>query len=187
MAKKKIKKNRRKQPLASGPILHIPMPADLPKMSAVILKVAEPLLSKEGTTPQRIESIIALTIAGWNNTLFPASEQATVEKELIESLVSADGSPDTGAGILHLEPDCGQAGTDVSQAQHDDRGLRMHILGWQTEAERLLDSDSRSALIMTPGVGLRPGDLSLGGPLPSPGGNEAAGSPEGTGRLFVVR
>ncbi len=97
MAKKKKKKNRRKQPLASGQILHIPMPADLPKMSAVILKLAEPLLSKYGTTPQRIETIISLTIAGWNKTLFSASEQATIEKELIESLVSEDASPDTGA------------------------------------------------------------------------------------------
>ena len=49
-------------------------------------------MKQHGTTPERAESLLMLTIAGWNKSMFPPDKQALVEKELINAFVPKDGS-----------------------------------------------------------------------------------------------
>lgn len=58
-----------------------------PKMSAVILALAEPLLEKYGTDSKRVESIIALAMAAWNKAMFPAEAQNGFEKAVLDVAV----------------------------------------------------------------------------------------------------
>ena len=77
---------------ALGVKREIPTPEDEAKMSAVILQVAEPLMKQHGTTAERAETILMLTIAGWNKSMFPPDKQPLVEKDLIDAFVPNDGS-----------------------------------------------------------------------------------------------
>jgi hypothetical protein len=62
------------------------------KMSAVILQLAEPLIKQHGTTSERAETILMLTIADWNKSMFPPHKQPLVEKDLVDAFVPKDGS-----------------------------------------------------------------------------------------------
>ena len=62
------------------------------KMSAVILQLAEPLIKQHGTTAERAKTILMLTIASWNKSMFPPHKQPLVEKDLINAFVPKDGS-----------------------------------------------------------------------------------------------
>jgi len=62
------------------------------KMSAVILQLAEPLIKQHGTTAERAETILMLTIAGWNKSMFPPHKQPLIEKDLVDAFVPKDGS-----------------------------------------------------------------------------------------------
>jgi hypothetical protein len=74
------------------------------KMSDVIVKLAEPLLKRYGNSPQRFESIIALTIAVWNNALLPADTQRMVEQKLIDGIIPKDGrAEDVGAFVQAMD------------------------------------------------------------------------------------
>ena len=77
---------------ALGVKREIPTPEDEAKMSAVILQVAEPLMKQHGTTAERAETILMLSIAGWNKSMFPPDKQPLVEKDLIDAFVPNDGS-----------------------------------------------------------------------------------------------
>ena len=73
-------------------------------MSAVILKLAEPLLQKYGADPKRAEAIIALTVVAWNKSLFPADKQVDLEKDIVNALVPVDGDAESiGASIYMME------------------------------------------------------------------------------------
>ena len=65
-------------------------PEGEPKMSEVILKLAEPLMKKHGTDAKRMNAILALAVAGWNKAMFPADKQAVIEKDLIDSFIPKD-------------------------------------------------------------------------------------------------
>ena len=73
-----------------------------PKMSAVILKLAEPLLEKHGTDPKRVKSIIALTIVAWNKSLLPADKQDDVLKDAVNKIVPADGDAEVVGTVVHI-------------------------------------------------------------------------------------
>jgi hypothetical protein len=70
----------------------MPTPEGEAKMSAVILQLAEPLMKQHGTTAERAEALLMLTIAGWNKSMFPPDKQPLVEKDLINAFVPKDGS-----------------------------------------------------------------------------------------------
>jgi hypothetical protein len=70
----------------------LPTPEGEPKMSAVILQLAQPLLRQHGKTPERAEAIISLTVAGWNKSMFPPEQQPSIENDLIDCFVPKDGS-----------------------------------------------------------------------------------------------
>ena len=72
----------------------IPTPDGESKMSAVILQIAEPFLKQPDITAERAETIISLTVAGWNKVMFPPDKQSIIENELIDCFVPMDGSAD---------------------------------------------------------------------------------------------
>jgi hypothetical protein len=69
------------------------------KMSAVILKLAEPLLKKYGDDDKRIETIISLTIAEWNRLLLPEGEREEFQDKMFDTL-SPPGDDATTVGSL---------------------------------------------------------------------------------------
>ena len=77
---------------ALGVKREMPTPEGDAKMSAVILQLAEPLMKQHGTTAERAEAFLMLTIAGWNKSMFPPDKQPLVEKDLINPFVPKDGS-----------------------------------------------------------------------------------------------
>lgn len=77
---------------ALGVKREMPTPEGEAKMSAVILQLAEPLMTLHGKTAERAEAILMLTIAGWNKSMFPPDKQPLIEKELIDAFVPRDGS-----------------------------------------------------------------------------------------------
>jgi len=81
-----------------------PTPEGEAKMSAVILQLAEPLMKQHGTTAERAEGILMLTIAAWNKSMFPPDKQPLVEKDLIDAFVPKDGSAkDVGVAVQVMD------------------------------------------------------------------------------------
>jgi hypothetical protein len=82
----------------------IPTPDGEPRMSAVLLKLADPLIHRPGTTARQAETIIALTVAAWNKCLLPAGSQPALEKEIVDAFVPPDGyAEDVGAVVEVME------------------------------------------------------------------------------------
>jgi hypothetical protein len=104
-----IKDKERWERLAAlGAKREIPTPEGEARMSAVILKLAEPLLKKHGKTSEQAQAIIMLTVAGWNKSMFPPDKQPIVEKELIDYFVPKDGRAEaigTAIDIMDLIAD----------------------------------------------------------------------------------
>jgi len=71
-------------------------------MSAVVLKLAEPVLKKYGKDARRVETIIGLTIAAWNKALFPADRQDHIAKDIIDTLVPPDGDAEVVGATMHV-------------------------------------------------------------------------------------
>ena len=87
------KGNERWERLAAlGAKSEIPTPEGEARMSAVIIQLAEPLLKQHGKTAKRAETIISLTVAGWNKSMFPPDKQPIIEKDLIDCFVPQDES-----------------------------------------------------------------------------------------------
>ncbi|NLS91391.1 MAG: SEC-C domain-containing protein [Planctomycetaceae bacterium] len=93
---------RWKRLAALGAKGEIPTPEGEARMSAVIMELAEPLIRQRGKTPQRAESIIMLTIAGWNKSMFPPEKQPMIEKDLIDAFVPKDGSAEAVAVAMEI-------------------------------------------------------------------------------------
>ena len=81
-------KERWKRLEALGAKGEIPTPEGEAKMSAVITQLAGPLLKQHGTNAKRAETIISLTVAAWNKSMFPPDKQPIIEKELIMDTVA---------------------------------------------------------------------------------------------------
>ncbi len=77
MASKKRKKKSRRRAVRGG--AH-------PKMSAVILELADPMLKQFGNAPDLTRNIITITIAAWNRAVLPANLQAGFEQKVLEAL-----------------------------------------------------------------------------------------------------
>ena len=77
-------------------------PPDGVKMSAVILKLAEPLLKEYGDDDKRIEAIISLTIIVWNKLMFPSDVQENLYDEMIDHLVPMNGDAEDISSIVYL-------------------------------------------------------------------------------------
>ena len=71
-----------------------------PKMSEVILELADPLLDGDVSNPKAVDFIVQLTIAAWNKAMFPADRQAAMEKEIIDTLVPPDGKAEQVGTVI---------------------------------------------------------------------------------------
>ena len=87
---------------ALGVQSEVATPPGEPKMSAVILELAAPLLQQHGKTPERARAIISLAVAGWNKAMFPPEQQWAVEADLIDCFVPKDGSAEAVGVAVHL-------------------------------------------------------------------------------------
>jgi len=72
------------------------------KMSAVILKLAEPLLKKYGDDDKRIETIVSLTIAEWNRLLLPEDEREKFKDVMIDTLAPPDDEAAMVGSLLYI-------------------------------------------------------------------------------------
>jgi hypothetical protein len=99
MSKEKNKK--RTVPTGRGRVLVL---GGDPKMSEVILELANPLLDGDVSNAKEVDFIVQLTIAAWNKAMFSADRQDAVEKEIIDTLVPPDGDAGlVGAVIQAME------------------------------------------------------------------------------------
>ena len=87
---------------ALGAKREIPTPEGEARMSAVIMELAEPLIRQHGKTAQQAESIIMLTIAGWNKSMFPPEKQPLIENDLMDAFVPKDGSAKAVAVAMEI-------------------------------------------------------------------------------------
>jgi hypothetical protein len=72
------------------------------KMSAVILKLAEPLLKKYGDDDKRIETIVSLTIAEWNRLLLPEDEREKFQDVMVDTLSPPDDDAAMVGSLLYI-------------------------------------------------------------------------------------
>jgi hypothetical protein len=93
---KKHKRKRRSNRLGS---IVVPRENGEPKMSAVILKIAEPLLEKCMPHQKRMEAVILLATTIWNKEYLPAAEQFEIEKKLLDAAVGESGDAEDAAAM----------------------------------------------------------------------------------------
>jgi hypothetical protein len=72
------------------------------KMSAVILKLAEPLLKQFDDNDKRTKSIISLTIFEWNRQMLPEGEREKFQDEMLATLLPPGDDPDMVGSLLHI-------------------------------------------------------------------------------------
>ncbi len=97
MSKKKSKKKKRTVPPGQSRVVVL---GDEPKMSEVILDLADPLLDGDVSNPKEVDLIVQLTIATWNKSMFSADRQAAMEKDIIDTLVPPNGDAEQVATII---------------------------------------------------------------------------------------
>ena len=96
--------DRWKRLAALGAKSEIPTPEGEARMSAVLLELAEPLLKQHGKSVKKAKAIIALTVAGWNQSMLPADRQSSIEQDLIDFFVPKDGrAEDIGMVVEIME------------------------------------------------------------------------------------
>jgi hypothetical protein len=72
------------------------------KMSAVILKLAEPYIKMYWGNEIRVRVIISLAIMAWNMTFLPQKKQIELQKKLIEEVLPNDCDAQNVAAILDV-------------------------------------------------------------------------------------
>jgi hypothetical protein len=97
MSGKKNKSKRRATPSDGGRVVVF---GGEPKMSEVILDLADPLLDGDVSNPKEVDFIVQLTIAAWNKSMLSADRQTAMEKEIMDTLVPPDGDAEQVATII---------------------------------------------------------------------------------------
>ena len=101
MSKKKNKSKKRTVPAGRGRVFVL---GGDPKMSEVILELADPLLDGDVSNAKEVDFIVQLTIIAWNKAMFSADRQDALEREVIDTLVPPDGDAElVGAVIQALD------------------------------------------------------------------------------------
>ncbi len=95
MSKKKDKK--RTVPAGRGRVLVL---GSDPKMSEVILELADPLLDGDVSNAKEVDFIVQLTIAAWNKAMFSSDRQAAMERDIIDTLVPPNGDAEQVGTII---------------------------------------------------------------------------------------
>ena len=95
MSKKKSKK--RTAPAGRGRVVVL---GGVPKMSEVILDLADPLLDGDVSNAKEVDFIVQLTIVAWNKAMASADRQDAMEKEIIDTLVPPEGAAEEVGTII---------------------------------------------------------------------------------------
>ena len=98
MSKKRNKSKKRTVPAGRGRVVVL---GGDPKMSGIILELADPLLDGDVSNPKEVDFIVQLTIAAWNKAMFSSDRQAAMEKEIVDTLVPPDGDAEQVGTIIH--------------------------------------------------------------------------------------
>ena len=97
MSKKRNKRKKRTVPKGRSRVVVL---GSVPKMSEVILELADPLLEGDVANPKEVDFIVQLTIAAWNKAMFSSDRQAAMEKEIIDTLLPPDGDAEQVGTII---------------------------------------------------------------------------------------
>ena len=97
MSKKKKKSKKRTAPAGRGRVVVL---GGVPKMSEVILELADPLLDGDVSNAKEVDFIVQLTIVAWNKAMASADRQDAMEKEIIDTLVAPDGDAEEVGTII---------------------------------------------------------------------------------------
>ncbi len=71
-----------------------------PKMSEVILDLADPLIDGDVSNAKEVDLIVQLTIAAWNKAMLSADKQDASEKQIIDILVPRDGDAELVGTVI---------------------------------------------------------------------------------------
>lgn len=82
--------------------VHVVESPDEVKMSAVILKLAEPLLERYATDENRVRTAIFLTVYVWNMLMLPEPDRRVARDRLIDEAVPPNGDAQDVGSILYL-------------------------------------------------------------------------------------
>jgi hypothetical protein len=96
MPKKKTKTNRRAT--RKGKRRAVVIDSE-PKMSKLLLDLADPLIDGDVSDPKLVDAIVRITIAAWNKAMAPADRQPALEKEILDAMVGPDGNAEQAAAI----------------------------------------------------------------------------------------
>jgi hypothetical protein len=77
-------------------------PAGEIKMSAVILKIAEPLIKLCGGNENRIQSTIAFSVAVWNMSMTPEDQQEDFQNKIIEQIFPTGGDAEDIGSFVYM-------------------------------------------------------------------------------------
>jgi hypothetical protein len=94
-----MSKKSKKRIVPSGPGRVFVLGAD-PKMSEVILDLADPLIDGDVSDAKEVDLIVQLTIAAWNKAMLSADKQDASEKEIIDILVPRDGDAELVGTVI---------------------------------------------------------------------------------------
>ena len=97
MSKKKKKSKKRTAPAGRGRVVVL---GGVPKMSEVILDLADPLLDGDVSNAKEVDFIVQLTIVAWNKAMASADRQDAMQKEIIDTLVPPDGDAEQVETII---------------------------------------------------------------------------------------
>lgn len=96
MSKKKNKSKRRTVTPGWGRVVV----GSEPKMSEIILDLADPLLDGDVSDAKAVDLIVQLTIAAWNKAMLSADKQDASEEQIIDILVPRDGDAELVGTVI---------------------------------------------------------------------------------------
>ena len=97
MSRKKNKSKKRTAPPGRGRVVVV---GSEPKMSEIILDLADPLLDGDVSNAMEVDLIVQVTIAAWNKAMLSADRQDAMEKEIIDILVPRDGDAELVGTVI---------------------------------------------------------------------------------------
>ena len=94
------KKNKSKKRTIPGRRGQVFVLGSDPKMSEIILDLADPLIDGDVSNAKEVDLIVQLTIAAWNKAMLSADKQDASEKQIIDILVPRDGDAELVGTVI---------------------------------------------------------------------------------------
>ena len=69
-------------------------------MSEVILRLAGILLNGDFSNAKEVDNVVRVTIAAWNKGMYPAERQAALERDIIDTLTTAEEDSEAAAAFV---------------------------------------------------------------------------------------